>query len=315
MNKTLITTICLCLISFIILVLISPAAIEKINLKNIKGDSDTDLVSEFVPVKIPVKKDGAIIPNINAKANLLIDVDSFYVLHKDKASEQLSIASTTKIATALVVLENYPDKLQDVVTITSKMINVAGSNIQLRVGEKITVENLLKGLLIMSGNDTAYSLAEYFGGKENFVEEMNDKVQEIGAKNTQYKDPSGLDDEGYSTAHDLAVIAAYALRNDKFQSIVRTPREDIFSVDGYIKHELKNSNRMLREEEGFYYPFAIGIKTGFTYAAGHVLVSAAEKDGHRLLSVVLNTYENTNVASAKESRKYLEWGFENWSWN
>jgi len=314
MNKTIIISFSCVLITIFILFVLSPVSIDKIKFKNVKGDADVNLLVDYNPQKIPTKKSNFTTPYINAKANLLMDLDSAYILHEDKASEKVPIASTTKIATALVVLENYPDKIQDIVTITGKMINVEGSDIQLRTGEKISVENLLKGLLIMSGNDTAYSLAEYFGGKENFVKEMNTKVNSIGATNTQYKDPAGLNDEGYSTAHDLAMIAAYALRNDKFQLIVKTAKEDIYSSDGLIKHELRNSNRMLHEDEVFYYPYTIGVKTGFTYAAGHVLVSAAEKDGHRLLSVVLNTYENTTTASAKESKKYLEWGFDNWQW-
>lgn len=314
MNKAIIISIVSLLITIAVLYFLSPMAIDKIKLKQVKGLS-TESITDLKPARLPSKSASYTNPIVNAKANLLMDLDSAYILHEDKASEQVPIASTTKIATALVVLENYPDRLNDKVLITAKMINVDGSDIQLRPGEEITVENLLKGLLIMSGNDTAYSLATYFGGKESFVNEMNEKVKQIGANNTRYKDPAGLDDEGYSTAHDLAIIAGYALRNPKFREIVKTPSEDVYSINGLVKHELKNSNRMLRDDEAYFYPYAIGIKTGFTYAAGHVLVSAAQKDGHTLLSVILNTYENTNVASAKESKRYLEWGFNNWVWS
>lgn len=253
-------------------------------------------------------------PQILAKAVYLIDVDTAFPLFSKNENEKMPIASTTKIATALVVLENHGDKLNDIVTITSKMITVEGSDIQLRPGEKITVENLLNGLLIMSGNDTAYSLAEYFGGKDKFVAEMNNKVAQIGLRDTAYFDPAGLDDQGHSTARDLAILGAYALRNPKFAEIVRTPEKDIASVDGRLIHKLTSSNHMLLNDDPYYFPPTIGIKTGFTYAAGHVLVSAAEKDGHKILAVVLDTNEDTIFASAKESRKLLEWGFANWGW-
>lgn len=264
--------------------------------------------------KLPQKNQNYQEPNVNAHSAILLDEKSFYELYAKGAEQKVPIASTTKIMTALVVLEEYPDKLNEVVTVTSQMINVDGSDIQLQSGEKITVENLLKGLLIMSGNDTAYSLAAYFGGKDDFVKLMNEKAVFLGLQNTQYKDSAGLDDEGYSTARDLAIVAAYAMRNQQFREIVRTPNVNITSADGEILHELKNSNRMLREEEQFYFPLAIGIKTGFTPAAGHCLVSAAEKDGHKIISVILNTNENTLTASAKESKKLLEWGFNNWTW-
>lgn len=252
--------------------------------------------------------------NIYAKSAILIDESSFKVLYEKEPELKVPIASTTKMMTALVILEDYNERLNEPVTITREMINVDGSDIELRPGEKITVENLLKGLLIYSGNDAAYSLASYLGGKDEFVEKMNEKAQFLGLDNTHFKDPAGLDDEGYSTAHELAILGTYAMRNITFAEIVKTPNISLASVDGRLTHELKNSNRMLRSEEQFYYPFAIGIKTGFTPAAGHCLVSAAEKDGHRLVAVILNTNEDTLTASAQESRKLLDWGFTNWEW-
>ena len=285
------------------------------NSKKVSGESLDVLSSPALsPAIIPIKKTNISDPNIVAKAVYLIDVASFYPMYAKEENQKVPIASTTKMATALVVLENHSNKLQDVVTITSKMISVEGSDIQLLPGEKITVDNLLNGLLIMSGNDTAHALADYFGGKEGFVNEMNAKVRTIGALNTEYQDPAGLDDKGYSTAKDLTLIGAYALRNNRFSEIVKTPEKTITSVDGRITHELTNSNRMLRQEETYFYPYTIGIKTGFTNEAGHVLVSCAEKDGHKILAVVLNTNANTLTASAEESKKLLDWGFSNWSW-
>lgn len=264
--------------------------------------------------KPPQKKADVKEPIIYSKASILIDEASFQQLYAENPEVKVPIASTTKIMTALVVLEDYPNKMKDVVTITQEMISVEGSDIQLRSGEKMSVENLLNGLLIASGNDAAYSLSSYLGGKEQFVKKMNEKAVFIGLKNTMYKDPAGLDDEGYSTARDLGILSSYALHNETFAKIVKTPEITIISADGMLKHELKNSNRMMRQEEQFYYPYAIGTKTGFTLAAGHSLVSAAQKDGHKIVAVVLNTNESTLTASAKESRKLLDWGFTNWTW-
>lgn len=265
-------------------------------------------------VRPPEKSSDVTDPQIYAKAAVLIDVESAYVMFAKNAEEKIPIASTTKIMTALVVLEDFADHLNDVVTITYPMIAVEGSDIQLRIGEKITVESLLKGLLIMSGNDTAFALATYFGGKEAFVNKMNEKAVFLGLKNIHYHDPAGLSEESSSTAQELAIVASYAMRNQQFAQMVRTAETTITSADGTIIHELKSSNRMLKPEEQYYYPNAIGIKTGFTNEAGHCLVSAAEKDGHMILGVILNTNENSVTASARESRKLLEWGFSNWTW-
>lgn len=265
-------------------------------------------------VRPPEKSSGYADPQIAAKAVILIDIASADVMYATNASEKMPIASTTKIMTAMVVLDDYGDKLNDVVSITYPMIAVEGSDIKLVPGEKITVGNLLQGLLIMSGNDTATALATYFGGQDAFVAKMNSKARELGLVNTHFFDPAGLDDNGYSTPHDLAILASYALRHQTFREIVKTPETTITSVDGSISHALKTSNRLVKSDDPFFYPLAIGIKTGFTYAAGHCLVSAAAKDGHEILGVVLNTNVNSITASAAESRKLLEWGFANWSW-
>lgn len=292
----------------------SKEALGKINQK-IAGVSQNLPEPEKQALKRPPEKSsGSSDPQIYAKSVILMDVDSFHVMFSKNANDKIPIASTTKIMTAMVVLENYSDRLDEVVTITYPMIAVEGSDIKLQAGEKITVENLMKGLLIMSGNDTAFSLATHFGGKEKFVEEMNKKAVHLGLKDTQFKDPAGLDDEGFSTARDLAILGSYAMRNLKFREIVKTSETIITSVDGSTSHELKSSNRMVKPDEYLFFQYAVGVKTGFTYAAGHCLVSAANKDGHEILGVVLNTNENSITASAAESRKLLEWGFSNWNW-
>lgn len=265
-------------------------------------------------IEHPVKNPEAQDPSILAEHVYLIDLESLYPFYAKGENEKVPIASLTKIVTALTVLENYSENLSDVVEVSRRVTGITGDTIKLRYGEKITVENLLYGLLMMSGNDAAATLAEHFGGNDAFVAEMNKKALKIGAKNTQFQDTCGLDDDGYSTAKDLATISAHAISNPKFSEIVRTPNKTISSTNGRVEHVLKNSNRMLFADEKYYYPYATGVKTGFTTPAGHVLVSSARKDGHIIIGVVLDTKKNTLTASAEESKKLLEWGFTNYSW-
>lgn len=315
MSKTLWIISIILLLSFFVFIIKDRINSQKNNLNIIKNSQNSDKVIDELKIsKIPRKNENTSDPLIYAKSAYLIDVDSAYQMYGKNEKSRLPIASTTKMITAIVVLEDYKDQLNDTVTITKEMINVIPSIISLRPGEKITVENLLHGLLIMSGNDAAYSLADYFGGRKNFVVKMNEKIAQLGLSDTQVKDPAGLSDEGYSTAQDLAIIGAYALRKAEFSKIISIARESIFSTDNRVRHDLTNSNRLIRSEEKTYFPFSLGGKTGFTYEAGHVLVSAAQKDGHKILAVILNTTEASNDASAKESKKLLEWGFANWRW-
>lgn len=314
MSSKILWTICAVLGLVLLVVIFQGTGIPKKPTKLVSGAKfEMPSVNEKI-IRPPQKNSDTKDPKVNAKAAILLDNDTFRLMYEKDPNLKVPIASTTKMMTALVVLEDYPDKMDKVVTITSNMVNVEGSDIQLRIGEKITVENLLKGMLIYSGNDAAYSLANFLAGKDNFVNQMNQKADILGLQNSHFKDPAGLDDEGYSNAKDLAILASYNLKNKTFAEIVKTPEITFTSTDGRVTHELKNSNRMMRGEEQFYYPFAIGIKTGFTPAAGHCLVSAAEKDGHTLIAVILNTNEDSLTASAQESRKLLDWGFTNWTW-
>lgn len=264
----------------------------------------------------PIKNSDAQDPKILAESVFLADGETLYPLYGKNEKERVPVASLTKIITALVVLENYPEKLQNIIEITPRETGITGDSIKLRAYEEISVENLLYGLLMMSGNDAAAALSDNFGGKDAFVAAMNQKIKQIGAKDTQFLDPAGLDDDGYSTAYDVVLISSYALKNPKFAEIVKTPSKTITSTNGRVVHELKNSNRMIQQDEKkYFYPNAIGLKTGFTTPAGHVLASAAEKDGHRIVGVVLHTNKNTLTASAEESKKLLEWGFASWAWS
>lgn len=252
-------------------------------------------------------------PNIYANHYLLADMDSAELLVSKDANARVPIASTTKIMTAIVALENY--KLSDVVTISDKAAYQPGADSYLRVGEQITVLELLYCLLIKSGNDSAYALAEHMS-KDNintadFIAKMNATAKRLGMKNTEYHDPAGLDVSGYSTAYELFLAAKYAMKNQTFREIVATKDYVATNTDHTIYHQLETSNRLIGE---YQYPGAIGIKTGYMPEAGHCLVSAAVREGHTLIGVVLHTFADTAPASADESRKLLDWGFSNVEW-
>lgn len=253
-------------------------------------------------------------PDIKANAYLLADMDSGTVLLRSNIKDKVPIASTTKIMTAVIALEYY--KLDDLVTVSGAATSQAGADVFLRTGEKITVRELLYCLLIKSGNDSAYALAEHYNtdldmGIDKFVNLMNQKSKELGMKSTNYLDPAGLDVAGYSTAYDLFLLTKYAMKNQVFRQIVATKEYTAKSSDGEIRHQLVNSNRLVNE---YNYSGAIGVKTGYIPEAGHCLVSAVRQNGYILIGVVLKTYLDTATASADESKKLFDWSESNIKW-
>lgn len=254
-------------------------------------------------------------PLINAINYILVDNDSGKVLLKENIHNRVPIASTTKIMTAIVSLENY--KLNDIVSVSETTSNQIGADTFIQAGEQIYVVEILKGLLIKSGNDTAYALAEHMNeldevGTDKFVTKMNEKAVELGMLDTHYQDPAGLNTTGYSSAYDLFLATKYALQKPEFSEIVKTKRTSFKNVEGTIWHEVINSNRLVNDYD---YPGAIGVKTGYMPESGHVLVSAAKREGHTLIGVVINTFADTAPASADESRKMLDWGWQNVEWD
>lgn len=212
--------------------------------------------------------------DVSATAAILMDADSGEVLFEKNADRKMLIASTTKIMTALVVLDY--GALNRVVTVKQSHM-VEGSSMYLNPGEQVTVEELLYGLLLCSGNDAALVLADYCGGVTEFVAKMNEKAQRLGMVNSSFANPNGLDDEAhYSTARDMAILASYAAKNATFMRLCSTQS---VTINGRI---MNNHNRLLREVDG-----CIGMKTGFTKAAGRTLVSCVQRDGHRLVAVTL----------------------------
>ncbi|MCX6812713.1 MAG: D-alanyl-D-alanine carboxypeptidase [Candidatus Berkelbacteria bacterium] len=262
----------------------------------------------LLPVISPTSK-----PQILARNYALFDADSGKFLVGKNENQPVPIASTTKIMTAVVALENY--SLDDVVTVPEIATQQIPTLVHLRVGEKISVGELLRCMLIQSGNDSAMAIASHLDGGSNnfqpFVDKMNQKAKELGMMETEYFDPAGLNDGGHSTASDLAKIARYAMQNSTFRQIVSTKEYTATNVSKTNFHLLENSNRLITTYD---YPGAIGVKTGFTDLASHCLVAAATQNGHTLISIVLGTYANTATASADESRKLLDFGFANTSW-
>ena len=211
---------------------------------------------------------------LSAAAAILMDADSGEVLYEKDAARKMRIASTTKIMTALVALERA--KLTDTITVTASHM-VEGSSMYLKPGEVVTVEELLYGLMLCSGNDAALALADCCGGLAAFVSAMNDKAAALGMTGTSFANPNGLDDENhYSTARDMAVLAAYAAKDPTFRRICSTRTA---TVGG---RTMTNHNKLLSQVEG-----CIGMKTGYTKAAGRTLVSCAERQGRRLVAVTL----------------------------
>ena len=239
-------------------------------------------------------------PAINAMAAVVVEESTGRILYEKNALAKRSIASTTKIMTALVTLENA--NVEDVVVVSKRAASIGGSIAGLRQGDKYTLRELLYALLLTSANDAAIAIAEHVGGSvEGFAEMMNKRARTLGAVNSNFVTPHGLDRENqYSTAYDVALITIEAMKHPMFREIVST-------ASSYIPgHNLYNTNELLGS-----YPGADGVKTGYTGKAGRCLVSTAERDGMRLISVVLGS--PTRNARADASRKLLDYGFENFS--
>lgn len=226
---------------------------------------------------------------LSASSAIVIDGANNRVLYEHHAYEQRSMASTTKIMTALCALEE--GNLEDIVTVSAHAAAVEGSSIWLEAGEKITLKSLLIGLLLSSGNDAATAIAEHISGsEEEFAKRMTKKAHDIGAIHTQFKNPHGLDAEGhYTTAYDLAIITSYAMKNPVFSEIVKTEKATIEWQNHSWGRTLTNHNKLLRIYDG-----CDGVKTGYTKKTGRCLVSSATRDGMRLIVVTLNDPDDWN---------------------
>lgn len=235
---------------------------------------------------------------VSASSAYAFEVDTGNTVFEKNADEKMNMASTTKIMTAIVAIENA--SIEKVIEITSEMVGIEGSSIYLKEGEIFTLEELLYALLLESANDASVAIAYTVGGSiDSFVAMMNEKAIELGLKNTHFANPHGLDhEEHYTTARELAILAKYAMENPIFYDMVSTYKKVIpLGEDG--SRVLINHNKLLRSYDG-----VIGVKTGFTKKSGRCLVSCAEVDGVRIIAVTLNAPNDWN-----DHAKMLDLGF------
>ena len=234
--------------------------------------------------------------DVPAQAAYLIEANSGRVLYAKNENTRLPMASTTKIMTALLAIES--GRLSETVTVPEEAVGTEGSSMYLRVGEQIPLRDLVYGLMLRSGNDAAVAIACFLdGGTEAFAEHMNARAAELGLRDTHFVTPNGLHDANhYTTARDLAILGAAALREPAFSEIVSTQYR---TTEGSIPHTLKNKNRLLWEYEG-----AIGVKTGYTKAAGKCLVFAAERGEMKLVGAILNCPTMWNTAKTLLDRGF-----------
>ncbi len=246
-----------------------------------------------------VKAEGNL--SVSAKAAILLCCDSKEVVFSKSADLKLPMASTTKIMTALLLAEQ-PD-LSKTVRVTKEMVTVEGSSMGLMPGDTVTYRDLLYGMLLASGNDAANTTAIVLGGSiTGFAKIMNSKAAELGLKNTSFVTPSGLDDENhYTTAYDLALLASAALENKVFKEACSSKSAVLYYGNPPYRRTLTNHNKLLDSYDGL-----VGVKTGFTKRSGRCLVTAAERDGVSLVSVTLNAPDDWN-----DHRVMLNYGFEN----
>lgn len=261
-----------------------------LNLQNVTSEiqSENVKINPYPYVK-PLNQD----LNVSSKALVVYDPESRVVVLGKNETLRFSPASSAKIVSAIVSLEHYP---KDKVLKAEGVKWVLGSKMGLEEGEEITVENLLYGMMLPSGNDAAYVLAKsYPGGIDGFVSKMNDKVKELKLKNTKFYDPSGYMDENYTTAIDLAKIASLALENEEFRKIVRTRQKQVYDFYRIIPHDLQNLNKLLENQN------VIGVKTGFTEEAGGILVTSVVNKDRMFIVVVLKSldrfYDTNEVIS------------------
>ncbi len=239
-------------------------------------------------------------PAVTAKAAVLLDAISGKIMYAKNAEIAMAPASTTKIMTAILAIEN--GNLRKTVCIPREAVGIEGTSMNLITGEQLTMEDLLYGLMLVSGNDAAIAIASIIAGsEERFARMMTNKARVLGLTNTNYKNPNGLPAiNHYSTARDLAYLTKYAMRNPTFARIVRTKMKTVPGPKPNEPLVLYNHNKLL-----WRYPYTIGVKTGYTLTAGGCLVSSAQKNGVTLISVVLKSN-----AIYDDSIKLFDYGFK-----
>ncbi len=242
-------------------------------------------------------------PIISAQAALAVDVESGVTLYEKEPDKLLLPASTTKIVTALVAMEAYPESA----VLEVKNIKIEGQKMGLISGEKMKVGDLLYGLLVFSANDAAEVLAQnYPGGREAFVEAMNAKARQLHLESTNFNNPTGLDGNGHvTTARDLIRVATLAMKNSEFARIVGTKQTVVRSENGKIAHRLTNINELLGVVDG-----VLGVKTGWTENARENLVTYIERDNKKIMIALLGSQDRFG-----ETKELIDWIFSNYAWS
>jgi len=267
-------------------------------------------------------------PEIRANAAVLYEMNTGKTLYEKNAQTRIAPASTTKIMTALLAVEAYEDgrfTLDDMITAPDDLyfdITPDGSTQNIKAGEEMRFEDLMYCMLLASANESCNVIASTVEGTvAAFVEKMNTRAAELGCTGTHFVNTHGMpNEEHYTTAWDLCLIANAAMTHTLFEKIVSTEKWTTHATNVSPARELRNTNKLLDENSEYYYEFAGGIKTGYTNAAGYCLVSTATREGVRLLSVVMGAESvqtedgRTQVQSYSESRRLLQWGFASFSY-
>ena len=270
------------------------------------SNDNTDIEKDFIEnISVETSSNNISSLNLNSRSCIVLDRLTKTILYGKNEYNKVKMASTTKIMTGILVIENCD--LNKTIEVSKKAAGTAGSRLGLKVGDKITIRDLLYGLLLRSGNDAAVALAEETSGSiQGFSDLMNKKAQELGLTNTHFESPHGLDsDNHYTTAYELALLSDYALKNNTFLNIVGTKNYTI-TINGYPKN-LSNTNELLGNLNGVY-----GIKTGFTNGANRCLVTACKRDNMDIICVVLGA--DTKTFRTTDSIKLIEYTFKNYKY-
>lgn len=287
-------------ICLIIIFLVSISVISYANEIELENFPEEELWEEIESINKDSKSDE---PKLNSKSAIVFDRTSKKVIYGKNIDEKRAMASTTKIMTAIIVLEK--GNLSDEIEVCSKAANTGGSRLGLKKNDKISLEDLLYGLMLRSGNDSAVQIAIHLGGTvEGFAELMNNKAKEIGLKNTNFVTPHGLDNANhYTTAYELALLTDYALNIKEFAEIVNTKTATIH-INGNAMN-INNTNELLGYLNG-----VNGVKTGFTNNAGRCLVTSTTRNNWQIISVVLGA--DTKKFRTMDSIKLIEYTFKNY---
>lgn len=294
-------------------------------IKDVNKNTNLSFESLLMPQPdAPIKKKGVGNFYVGARSAIVIDVDTNTILHYQEGKNEMAIASLTKMMTAILVIEELEDLEDEIVTIDKEAVMVEGTKVgcprsgycisnRLRLKEEISAQSLLEAMLMNSANDAAVALGIYIAdSQEKFAKMMNDKAKGLGLHNSNFCNPSGLDDDDrpgacYSSAYDLARITAYSLRYDEIWDIMKIKEKDIYSEDGQIIHHIVNTDILIDQ-----LPNCLGGKTGFTYEAGKSLMTTAHhptnKD-HKIVAVILDDLQRW-----EDMKSLINWSFSAYTW-